>query len=341
MRKGKLFNLAKDCYRKPLNTPDSQSKLQPAAASVLVKHFDRGVPLALAYDEAVHPVAVPGEAISREPESHAGSLGAFWSEPFETVPAPQQEQAPASPNPAPEYEQPKPPAPPPKQEAYTAPALAPAQQPVDRAETPELPATPGAGQVKPEKTGTAKKEKTTLGDEEFMSDLRAILRGDKAFDEEKKEMVPRQDYAAPKSTPAPTPPPQTEEEPVAFKPSEHAIFDKIAQNMRFANAYDLGAFTMEQRFDQFDKTAAAEEKFADLKKQKPEPPASKPGGQGKEKTETDGVTTSDFLNDLDKIKASQQKEPAEKPGEQEAGNKEESGKTEPYETGAPAENSEG
>src|SRR5690606_33814227 len=34
--------------------------------------------------------------------------------------------------------------------------------------------------------------------------------------------------------------------------NRHAIFDKIAENMRFASAYDLGSVTLSNRFDRFD-----------------------------------------------------------------------------------------
>jgi hypothetical protein len=37
------------------------------------------------------------------------------------------------------------------------------------------------------------------------------------------------------------------------KPSEHAIFDKIAENMQFATAYELPSISLSRRFDSFDR----------------------------------------------------------------------------------------
>jgi hypothetical protein len=87
-----------------------------------------------------------------------------------------------------------------------------------------------------------------LDDASFEDDLRAIL-------SRKKQYTPP---AAPaEQTPRSTPPNPAasprEEEPK----DEHAIFEKIAQSMRLANAYDLGALELERRFDEFD---AEEEK---------------------------------------------------------------------------------
>jgi hypothetical protein len=44
--------------------------------------------------------------------------------------------------------------------------------------------------------------------------------------------------------------------PMPVKPNEHDIFDKIAENMRFATAYDLPSVSLSRRFDSFDREQA-------------------------------------------------------------------------------------
>jgi Bacterial EndoU nuclease len=83
--------------------------------------------------------------------------------------------------------------------------------------------------------------------EAFAADLAAILRGEKV-------------YEPPAETPAPPPPapqpqaPQSQAQSVPPKKSSpHDIFDQMGRNMAHATAFDLGTFSLEQRFDEFDR----------------------------------------------------------------------------------------
>jgi Glycosyltransferase sugar-binding region containing DXD motif len=86
--------------------------------------------------------------------------------------------------------------------------------------------------------------------EAFAADLAAILRGEKV-------------YEPPAETPAPPPPaPESQTQPAPQsqaqtvppkKSSPHDIFDQMGRNMAHATAFDLGTFSLEQRFDEFDR----------------------------------------------------------------------------------------
>lgn len=103
-----------------------------------------------------------------------------------------------------------------------------------------------AGDLKPTPTEVMPSE-----DEEFEADLREILAGKKRYDTQHRRAVLTDEAAAEQKTnraqqPSTTPP----EAPV--NKNEHAIFDRIAQSMKLANAYDLGSIALDQRFDAFD-----------------------------------------------------------------------------------------
>lgn len=120
-------------------------------------------------------------------------------------------------------------------------------------------------------------------DDDFLSDMQAILTGKKRYDKGTQQAIPtRGDSGRAVS--------QQEEQPLAplEAKSEHAIFDKIAKSMRYANAYDLGAMELEQRFNEFDRAAEA---FA------------KPSKAGENaKGEAPSAGTAEFLNDLDEVR---------------------------------------
>lgn len=101
--------------------------------------------------------------------------------------------------------------------------------------------------------------------EAFEADIQAILSGAKAYEpkqqkttdtsslsQAKNNTQPQQTNTPTNKTPSPQP--QTE--------NPHAIFDKIAQNMAYANSFDLGTISLEQRFDEFDDLLDAQESKA-------------------------------------------------------------------------------
>lgn len=105
--------------------------------------------------------------------------------------------------------------------------------------------------------------------EAFEADIQAILSGAKTYQLKQQKTSDTSSLSQAKSTQTnnnqpketntsekqtPSPQPQTE--------NPHAIFDKIAQNMAYANSFDLGTISLEQRFDEFDDLLDAQESKA-------------------------------------------------------------------------------
>ncbi|HXB95995.1 MAG TPA: hypothetical protein VNU70_12585, partial [Puia sp.] len=89
----------------------------------------------------------------------------------------------------------------------------------------------------------------------------------------------------------------------ALPPSEHAIFDRIAKSMQYANAYDLGTVELDNRFADFDK-------FYDQKEKLTAPSAASPALQTAPAAVTTNTPTSgamdmpdpmEMIKDLDSI----------------------------------------
>lgn len=90
-----------------------------------------------------------------------------------------------------------------------------------------------------------------IRDEDLLSDLQSIARGEPVPAKHETKAAPSKAMDAAPPRPAPPPPPA--EQPTVT--NEHAIFDKIAQNMQYANAYELGTVELSRRFDAFDADA--------------------------------------------------------------------------------------
>ena len=88
-----------------------------------------------------------------------------------------------------------------------------------------------------------------IADEELLSDLQSIL----GTNEPSRAQSPAP--AAPHAASAKARP-KVDEPPEPVLKNEHAIFDRIAQNMKYATAYDLGAIELQRRFDEFDRQAS-------------------------------------------------------------------------------------
>jgi hypothetical protein len=103
--------------------------------------------------------------------------------------------------------------------------------------------------------------KDLVKDEDVLKDLQAILGG---------KPIKGPDPAPTPAAQAQPPPPQPAQQ--EFK-NEHAIFDRIAANMSLANAYNLGSFDLEKRFEQFDREAEqASRRSAPAAARTPTPP---------------------------------------------------------------------
>jgi hypothetical protein len=100
----------------------------------------------------------------------------------------------------------------------------------------------------------------SLSDDTLAADLAEILEGKKVFDPETKKIVQKDEVKDDFLDKLKTADKQREPavadnttSPAAEKANDQqAIFDKIAQSMNYANAFDLGEFELEKRFDSFD-----------------------------------------------------------------------------------------
>ena len=130
-----------------------------------------------------------------------------------------------------------------------------------------------------------KKDTSKKSEEDFIADMQSILTGQKVFDPVTKKTVEKEQLGRQQSQTPPNNNANTE-----FK-NEHAIFDKIAQSMQYANAYDLGTVDLDNRFSDFDR-------MAELQSRKP---IVSKGASYSRSTGSPSVDSTDFLNDLDAI----------------------------------------
>ena len=145
-----------------------------------------------------------------------------------------------------------------------------------------------------------------MSDDDFANDLAAILDGNKVFDPDTKELVSKDkvddDFVKKlkdaDNQRAGNDKPSTTNAKDKDKPDPNAIFEKIAQNMSFANSFDLGEFEMEQRFDSFDAQAPAPPAPPNLPglSDLPKPPDPLKGLQ-----DVLPFSTENFVKDLDQI----------------------------------------
>ncbi|MBW4419901.1 MAG: EndoU domain-containing protein [Myxacorys californica WJT36-NPBG1] len=97
--------------------------------------------------------------------------------------------------------------------------------------------------------------------ETFAADVAAILRGEKTYEPAETTPAPPTERSAPPG-PAPkdnAPPSQAQSLPPKL-PSAHDVFDQMGRSMAHATAFDLGTFSLEQTFDEFDAVLDEEEK---------------------------------------------------------------------------------
>jgi Papain-like cysteine protease AvrRpt2 len=82
----------------------------------------------------------------------------------------------------------------------------------------------------------------------FAADLQAILKGEKTYEPETKQLQPAEQHNTPNQSPTQAPPNANQ----MSKATSHAVFDQVAE-MNFANSFELGTLALEQRFDEFDR----------------------------------------------------------------------------------------
>jgi V8-like Glu-specific endopeptidase len=103
-------------------------------------------------------------------------------------------------------------------------------------------------------------KKPKISEDELLADMKSILNGEKLYDPVTKQTVSRDQLNNPNSRPTQASSKKQSEEPPQpeFK-NEHAIFDRIAQSMQYANAYDMGTMELDNRFSDFDRLFDYEE----------------------------------------------------------------------------------
>jgi hypothetical protein len=186
-----------------------------------------------------------------------------------------------------------------RQQSMSPPELAIEECRVDLAEkaappaSPSVPALPPPPSAPPETSRVLQPEvlpperstASSATDNDFLADMQSILIGQKVFDPATKKTVDKGSAAPP-------------ERPLPEAKNEQAIFDRIAQSMQYANAYDLGSIDLENRFADFDATSDRQERVAAARKA-----GNGKAGNGAAATASAPVGNEEFLHDLDEIRA--------------------------------------
>jgi len=131
-------------------------------------------------------------------------------------------------------------------------------------------------------------------DDDFINDMKAILSGEKTFDPVTKKAVNHSQVSRPPAQGNPGLQSETSD--------GHAIFKKIAENMQYANAYDLGTVELENRFADFDRIGELQKNTKPARQPDPStsPTAAAPAPHQAQALQADHA---DFINDLDAIMA--------------------------------------
>ena len=237
----------------------NDSYLVRATAAIIVEEYIVGPsPMPTAGSPADDVIDVPA------PAAPSDRTPAPPSAPDPPVGAPAPTPSPAEPMPAP-----FPPV------AEPMPALSPT--PAERMPVPAPPAGQPAASAQ------------SIQADELALDLQAILSGAKVYDPASGRTVPRDQVGA--AAPPPPPPVRPTE-----APNEQAIFDRIAESMSYANAYDLGTVEVDNRFTDFDRFDDLAGKHRDAKRARPE--------DGQPAVAEQKVTSKDFIEDLDALSLS-------------------------------------
>ncbi|MFN8406828.1 MAG: M15 family metallopeptidase [Sphingobacteriaceae bacterium] len=140
-------------------------------------------------------------------------------------------------------------------------------------------------------------ETQSAKEQELINDLQAILSGQKVYDSVSGKTVDRSELGKQQSI-EPNAPKTKQADP---SENPHAIFDRIKENMQYANAYNLGTIPLntselEKRFDDLDAINQTEKKINQVKKTVSKQPKS----NKKLSSEMDFDPT-EFLHDLEDI----------------------------------------
>jgi hypothetical protein len=142
---------------------------------------------------------------------------------------------------------------------------------------------------------------------DIVNDIQSIIRGQKVYEKDRGLV----DRSTSSSTDAGRNAPYAG---TSGQPGNgHAIFDRIAQSMTYANAYDLGTVELENRFAEFDRQEDQRRRAAQKKNGRsaaPSPPAPR---QSPSTSGSGSADTADFMADLDTIKSKSAPQTASRP----------------------------
>lgn len=180
-------------------------------------------------------------------------------------------------------------------------AQAPVQRPAPApAPVATQPATAPNPTVAPLPTAGEPVSETKSTDDAFIEDMKAILSGQMVYDPRSKGTVRPDQLDASGDSQGGTKGSDARNTPAApAGPSGgDAIFERIAQSMEYANAYDLGTVELENRFADFDRVEELKRKAAADKKARQAAPA-------KTDSAPRSVGSAEFLQDMDAIQSLQ------------------------------------
>lgn len=218
-----------------------QRRKKPAAGASVY-------PMSRSFSEgAVAPTMPPAGDVSGLPDADRAR-----QEQLLDLFAPDAGQAPAEP--APPGTQPPllAPAPPPVPPLPPS-AVTPPPQPMPVLPTPPTP--PPVMPPPPDPLAADPPTAKAASEDEFLADMQAILSGQKAYDPFNKTLTDRHGVGRPADARADPPaPPRGQPAPrIPAAGDGHDIFQRIAQSMEYAGAYDLGPIELENRFAEFDR----------------------------------------------------------------------------------------
>lgn len=231
--------------------------------SVTAGFYDYGEPISLSLSAAYSPASRHSQQEMAVPVTYAASQSypaeddnrSFYVEPFEAQPDPVASAEPEStlvPTHRTQLEQIQP-------DRAHPDEVQPNEDQSEEAQTDEAPPEAAYSEEPLEVTPT----EVVPDDDEFESDLREILAGKKRYDDRKKQTVPAEVISSDTERGSRKQAESTEPTvPENAPKNDHAIFERIAQSMQHANAYDLGSVALDQRFDSFDREIDQKKKTA-------------------------------------------------------------------------------
>lgn len=131
------------------------------------------------------------------------------------------------------------------------------------------------------------RSRAKASEDDFISDMKSILSGRAVFDQETGKTVDRFSRRPSRE------PGRNNDQTFPAADKAQAIFDRIAQSMQYANAYDLGTVELENRFADFDRMADLQQRARETKK------ANKQ--EKRDPVAPAKVSNEDFIRDLDAI----------------------------------------